>query len=54
MSYPPKPFTWLFFFLPGYNESHSTPTPSSHNADDQGKASHTWHTQNAVNKNKCY
>lgn len=35
---------------PGYNESHSKPTPSSHNADDRGKASHTWHTQNAVNK----
>lgn len=40
-------------FLPGCNESHSKPTPSSHNADDRGKASHTWHTQNAVNKNKC-
>lgn len=37
-------------FSPGYNESHSKPTPSSHNADDRGKASHTWHTQNAVNK----
>lgn len=36
------------FFLPGYNEFHSTPTPSSHNDDDQEKASHTWHTQNAI------
>lgn len=51
----PKPSIYLaLFFLPGYNESRSTPTPSSHNADDRGKASHTWHTQNAVNKNKCY
>ncbi len=48
-----SPFHLAQFFLPGYNESHSTPTPSSHNADDRGKASHTWRIQNAVNKNKC-
>lgn len=40
------------FPLPGYNVSHNKPTPSSHNADDQGKASHTWRTQNAANKKK--
>lgn len=37
----------VLFFLPGYNEFHSTPTLSSRNVDDRGMASHTWRTQNA-------
>lgn len=35
------------FFLPGYNEFHSTPILFSRNVDDRGRASHTWRTQNA-------
>lgn len=36
--------------LPGCNASHSMPDPSSHSADGQETASHTWRTQNAVNR----
>lgn len=43
---------FLIAFLPGYNEFRSMPTPFSHNADDRGKASHTWRTQNAKKKRK--
>lgn len=43
---------FLIAFLPGYNEFHSMPTPFSHNADDRGKASHTWRTQNAKKKKR--
>lgn len=42
----------VFFFLPGYNEFHSTLTLFSRNADDRGMASHTWRTQNAKKKKK--
>lgn len=42
----------LFFSLPGYNESHSKPALSSRSGGDRGTASHTWRTQNAVNRTK--